>query len=78
LGKPPVWANLAQTTLIFSKNIAMGKYRKDEMTLGNALKVVEALLTLADEEITVPGDKLKATFKLEWVKEDELQVSGDG
>jgi energy-coupling factor transporter ATP-binding protein EcfA2 len=76
LGKPPVWANLAQTTLIFSKNIAMGKYRKDEMTLGNALKVVEALLTLADEEITVPGDKLKATFKLEWVKEDELQVSG--
>jgi HEAT repeat protein/energy-coupling factor transporter ATP-binding protein EcfA2 len=66
----------AQTTLIFSKNIAMGKYRKDKITLGNALKVVEALLILADEEITVPGDKLKATFKLEWVKEDELQVSG--
>ena len=54
----------------------MGKYRKDKITLGNVLKVVEALLTLADEEISIPGDKLKATFKLEWVKEDELQVSG--
>ncbi|WP_354635317.1 HEAT repeat domain-containing protein [Planktothricoides raciborskii] len=66
----------AQTTLIFSKNVAMGKYRKDKITLGNVLKVVEALLTLADEEISIPGDKLKATFKLEWVKEDELRVSG--
>ncbi|MGE5660305.1 MAG: NACHT domain-containing protein [Actinomycetota bacterium] len=52
------------------------KYGKNETTLSNVLKLVEALLALADEEIAVPGDKLKATFKVEWVKEDELLVSG--
>ncbi len=34
------------------------------------------MLALADEEITIPPDPLKAQFKLEWVKEDELRVSG--
>jgi HEAT repeat protein/GTPase SAR1 family protein len=52
------------------------KYGKNETTLSNVLKLVKALLALADEEIAVPGDKLKATFKVEWEKEDELLVSG--
>lgn len=52
------------------------KYGKNETTLNNVLKLVKALLALADEEIAVPGDKLKATFKVEWVKENELLVSG--
>ncbi|MBD2184045.1 NACHT domain-containing protein [Planktothrix sp. FACHB-1355] len=52
------------------------KYGKNETTLSNVLKLVKALLALADGEIAVPGDKLKATFKVEWVKEDELLVSG--
>ena len=52
------------------------KYGKNETTLSNVLKLVKALLALADEEIAVPGDKLKATFYVEWVKEDELLVSG--
>ena len=52
------------------------KYGKNDTTLSNVLKLVKALLALADEEIAVPGDKLKATFYVEWVKEDELLVSG--
>ena len=52
------------------------KYGKNETTLTNVLKLVKALLALADGEIAVPGDKLKAAFKVEWVKEDELRVSG--
>jgi len=52
------------------------KYGKNATTKNNVLKLVEALLALADGEIAVPGDKLKATFNVEWVKEDELLVSG--
>ncbi|SKB13715.1 PBS lyase HEAT domain protein repeat-containing protein (fragment) [Planktothrix sp. PCC 11201] len=53
------------------------KYGKNKTTLNNVLKLVKALLPLADDkEIAVPGDKLKATFCVEWVKEDELLVSG--
>ena len=52
------------------------KYGKNATTKNNVLKLVEALLALADGEIAVPGDKLKATFNVEWVKEDELRVSG--
>ncbi len=52
------------------------KYGKNATTKNNVFKLVEALLALADEEIAVPGDKLKATFNVEWVKEDELLVSG--
>lgn len=52
------------------------KYGKNETTLSNVLKLVKALLALADEEIAVPGDKLKATFEVKWVKEDELLISG--
>lgn len=52
------------------------KYGKNETTLTNVLKLVKALLALADGEIAVPGDKLKAAFKVEWVKENELRVSG--
>jgi ACT domain-containing protein len=37
---------------------------------------VAALLALADEEMTIPPDSLKAQFQLEWVKADELRVSG--
>ncbi len=52
------------------------KYGKNATTKNNVFKLVEALLALANGEITVPGDKLKATFNVEWVKEDELLVSG--
>ncbi|WP_293336684.1 HEAT repeat domain-containing protein [Microcoleus sp. CAWBG58] len=52
------------------------KYGKNATTKNNVLTLVEALLALADGEIAVPGDKLKATFNVEWVKEDELLVSG--
>ena len=52
------------------------KYGKNATTKNNVLKLVEALLALADGEISVPGDKLKATFHVEWFKEDELLVSG--
>ncbi|MEG4282360.1 HEAT repeat domain-containing protein [Microcoleus sp. A006_D1] len=52
------------------------KYGKNATTKNNVFKLVEALLALADGEIDVPGDKLKATFNVEWVKEDELLVSG--
>ncbi|MEG3844371.1 HEAT repeat domain-containing protein, partial [Microcoleus sp. herbarium14] len=52
------------------------KYGKNATTKNNVFKLVEALLALADGEIVVPGDKLKATFNVEWVKEDELLVSG--
>ncbi len=52
------------------------KYGKNATTKNNVLKLVEALLSLADEEVSVPRDKLKATFYLEWIKEDELLVSG--
>ncbi len=52
------------------------KYGKNATTKNNVLKMVEALLTLVDGEISVPGDKLKATFHVEWFKADELLVSG--
>ncbi|MGK7890637.1 MAG: HEAT repeat domain-containing protein [Leptolyngbyaceae cyanobacterium] len=45
--------------------------------LQDRLDLVAALLDLADDKIAIPPDKpLKAQFKLEWVKEDQLQVSG--
>ncbi len=52
------------------------KYGESADDLLDRLDFVEALLALADEEITLPPDKLKAQFKLEWVKESELRVSG--
>ncbi|MDL5046820.1 NACHT domain-containing protein, partial [Oscillatoria amoena NRMC-F 0135] len=52
------------------------KYGKSAEDLQDRLDFVAALLALADEEITIPPDPLKAQFKLEWVKEDELRVSG--
>ena len=33
-------------------------------------------MVLADKKITVPPDKLKAQFKVEWVSETQLRVSG--
>jgi predicted NACHT family NTPase len=50
------------------------KYGKNETTLSNVLKLVKALLALADGEIDVPGDKLKATFNED---NGEIYVSGD-
>ena len=52
------------------------KYGESAEDLQDRLDFVAALLALADEEITIPPDSLKAQFKLEWVKEDELRVSG--
>lgn len=67
----------AQATINFIQNVAMArKYGKNATTKNNVFKLVEALLALANEEIAVPGDKLKATFNVEWVKENELLVSG--
>jgi energy-coupling factor transporter ATP-binding protein EcfA2 len=74
-----VWANrlVWARCQLEGKNAAMArKYGKNETTLTNVLKLVKALLALADGEIAVPGDKLKAAFKVEWVKENELLVSG--
>ena len=50
------------------------KYGKNETTLSNVLKLVKVLLALADGEIDVPGDKLKATFNED---NGEIYVSGD-
>jgi HEAT repeat protein/GTPase SAR1 family protein len=61
----------------FIQKVAMArKYGKNATTKNNVFKLVEALLALADGEIDVPGDKLKATFNVDWVKENELLVSG--
>jgi HEAT repeat protein/energy-coupling factor transporter ATP-binding protein EcfA2 len=77
LGKPTRLGKLAQATMNFIQNVAMArKYGKNATTKNNVLTLVEALLALADGEIDVPGDKLKATFNVEWVKENELLVSG--
>ncbi|WP_377473401.1 MAG: NACHT domain-containing protein [Microcoleus anatoxicus] len=78
MGKPTGLGKLAQATMNFIQKVAMGrKYAKNATTKNNVFKLVEALLALANEEIAVPGDKLKATFNVEWgVKEDELRVSG--
>jgi len=77
LGKPTGLGKVAQATMNFIQKVAMArKYGKNATTKNNVLKLVEALLALADGEIAVPGDKLKATFNVEWVKEDELLVSG--
>ncbi|GAB4303584.1 MAG: hypothetical protein Fur0025_44910 [Oscillatoriaceae cyanobacterium] len=72
---------LAQATIIFIPKVVMAaksgrKYGKNPTTFGNVLKLVEALLVLADGKITVPPDKLKAQFKVEWVSETQLWVSG--
>jgi len=56
------------------------KYAKNEITKGNVLKFVEALLALAyGEEISIPEGKLENTFKIEWVGKDakQLFVSGE-
>lgn len=52
------------------------KYGESAADLHDRLDFVAALLALADEKITVSLASLKAQFKLEWVKEDELRVSG--
>ncbi|AFY80902.1 NACHT domain-containing protein [Oscillatoria acuminata] len=53
-------------------------YGESTDDLKDRLDFVAALLALADDEITIPPDKLKAQFKLEWVKTkaDELRISG--
>ncbi|MEG4342727.1 NACHT domain-containing protein [Microcoleus sp. A003_D6] len=77
MGKPTGLGKLAQATMNFTQKVAMArKYGKNATTKNNVFKLVEALLALADGEIDVPGDKLKATFNVEWVKENELLVSG--
>ncbi|TAG05224.1 MAG: NACHT domain-containing protein [Oscillatoriales cyanobacterium] len=77
MGKPTGLGKLAQATMNFTQKVAMArKYGKNATTKNNVLTLVEALLALADGEIAVPGDKLKATFNVEWVKENELLVSG--
>jgi len=77
LGKPTRLGKFAQAIVIFIQKVAMArKYAKNATTKNNVLKLVKALLALADGKIAVPGDKLKATFNVEWVKEDELLVSG--
>jgi len=52
------------------------KYGKNTTTKGNVLKLVKALLAIADGEIVVLGDRLKTTPHVGWIKEDELLVSG--
>jgi HEAT repeat protein len=77
LGKPTRLGKFAQAMIIFIQKVAMArKYAKNATTKNNVLKLVKALLALADGKIAVPEDKLKATFNVEWVKEDELLVSG--
>jgi len=77
LGKPTRLGKLAQAIVIFIQKVAMArKYAKNATTKNNVLKLVKALLALADGKIAVPEDKLKATFDVRWEKEDELLVSG--
>ena len=78
LGKPTRSGKFAQATINFTQNVAMArKYGKNATTKKNVLTLVEALLALADGEIAVPGDKLKATFNVEWLQNGkELLVSG--
>jgi GTPase SAR1 family protein len=77
LGKPTRLGKFAQARIIFIQKVAMArKYAKNATTKNNVLKLVKALLALADGKIAVPEDKLEATFNVEWVKEDELLVSG--
>jgi len=57
----------------FKKSRNYGESADD---LQDRLDFVAALLALADEKITIPPDKLKTAFKLEWVTENELRVSG--
>ncbi|EKD07548.1 HEAT repeat domain-containing protein [Limnospira platensis] len=52
------------------------KYGESAEDLQDRLDFVAALLAWDDKEITIPPDSLKAQFELEWVKEDELRVSG--
>ena len=79
LGKPTRLGKLAQAIIIFIQKVAMvRKYaKKNPTTKNNVLKLVKALLALPDGKISVPENKLKATFNVEWVKEDELRVSGN-
>ncbi|MEC4853764.1 MAG: NACHT domain-containing protein, partial [Jaaginema sp. PMC 1079.18] len=53
------------------------KYGKNATTKNNVLKLVEVLLTLADEEeVTIPPDKLKVNLQVKWVTENQIEVSG--
>ncbi|QIZ73361.1 NACHT domain-containing protein [Oxynema aestuarii AP17] len=52
------------------------KYGESADDLQDRLDFVAALLALADEEITISPDSLKAQFKVEWVQHNELRVSG--
>lgn len=52
------------------------KYGKNPTTLSNALKLVEALLALADKEITVTLTRPNAQCEVEWITETQLKVSG--
>jgi len=52
------------------------KYGESADDLKDRLDFVAALLALWDKKITLPPDKLKTQFKLEWPKINELRVSG--
>ena len=54
------------------------KYGK-EITKGNVLRFLEALLALAYGDITIPEEKLENTFKIEWEGKEanKLLVSGE-
>ncbi|WP_354635066.1 hypothetical protein [Planktothricoides raciborskii] len=54
------------------------KYGNHEITKGNVLKFVEAILALAYGEISIAEDKLENTFKIEWVGKDANQLSISG
>ena len=69
-----------QAAATFTENVRMSrKYAKNEITRGNVLRFVDALLALAYGEIILAEDKLETTFKIEWVGKDanHLFVSGE-
>ncbi|KOR38534.1 hypothetical protein AM228_00695 [Planktothricoides sp. SR001] len=55
------------------------KYGNHEITRGNVLKFVEAILALAYGEISIAEDRLENTFKIEWLRKDanQLFISGE-
>ena len=55
------------------------KYGNHEITRGNVLKFVEAILALAYGEISIAEDRLENTFKIEWLRKDanQLCISGE-
>ncbi|MEA5467274.1 NACHT domain-containing protein [Spirulina sp. 06S082] len=78
---PQASKNLRTSAVMVGKS---GKFFKKSRNYGEStddlqdrLDFVASLLALADEKIEISPDKeLKAQFKLEWVKENELRVSG--